>query len=301
MIIRKTGEDRLKIFAPAKLNLFLEVIEKRPDGYHELDTIMHSVDLYDHLEIRRKGRGSTLHCTGRDVGPDEENLVLEAARLFIARAGKPGGFELLLEKNIPPGSGLGGGSSDCAATLLGCNALAGNPFSFDELMAMGAELGSDVPFFFHCGTARCFGRGERVIPLTPIPPRTFQVIFPGISTPTRRVYENLNLGLTKRKSDPSLLIGLLESGGAAEINDGLYNRLEQPVLRYETEIAEALQKMRDRGFRAMRMSGSGSAFFQLVEEQDFRQEDREFFHKEAHWDCFLVRSSPMYTPMTQGE
>jgi 4-diphosphocytidyl-2-C-methyl-D-erythritol kinase len=247
------------------------------------------------------GGVSTLHCTGRDAGPDGDNLVLEAARLFIARSGKPGGFELLLEKNIPPGSGLGGGSSDCAATLLGCNALAGNPFSFEKLMAMGAELGSDVPFFFHCGTARCFGRGERITPLAGIPPLTFQVIHPGFSTPTRRVYENLNLGLTKRKSDPSLLIGLLESGGAAEINNCLYNRLEQPALKYEIELSEALQKMNRLGFRAMRMSGSGSAFFQLVEEKDVRQEESEFFHKEAHWDCFLVRSSPMYTPMTQGE
>jgi 4-diphosphocytidyl-2-C-methyl-D-erythritol kinase len=296
MIIRRTGQDSLMIFAPAKLNLFLEVISKRPDGYHDLDTIMHSVDLYDILDIRLTDSGCTLHSTGRDAGPEEENLVLKAARIVKARAGYPGGFTIVLEKNIPPGGGLGGGSSDCTAALLGCNALTGRPFSLEELRSLGAELGSDVPFFFSCGTARCLGRGELVTPITGIPPLRFLVVYPGFSTPTRRVFENLNLDLTKCKSNPSLLLDHLETGKAAKINKCLYNRLEQPALEYETELAEALNKMRRYGFHALRMSGSGSSFFQLIDEEDIRIEEHEFFHNEAHWDCFLVRSSPMLHP-----
>jgi len=296
MILRKTGPESLEIHAPAKLNLYLEVLGKRPDGYHDIDTVMHTVDLYDRVEIRRTAGECGLRCFGRDAGPVSGNLALRAALLFRDRCGGTGGFDLRLEKRIPVGGGLGGGSSDGAAVLAGCNLLSGNPLRLEELRRLGAELGSDVPFFLSGGTARCLGRGELITPIHGIPSLTFVVVFPGFSIPTKRVYENLNLDLTKCKSGPSFLIERLESGRAAEINQCLFNRLEQPALIYETQLAEARRQMAGMGLLSLRMSGSGSSFFQLVEEEEISGEELEFFHKAARWDCFLVRSSPMIRP-----
>lgn len=297
MIFETTGSRSLKILAPAKLNLFLEVIGKRPDGFHELETIMHSVSLYDELNIKSTESDVTFSGEGRDMGADSDNLVVRAARLFRDKTRIRTGFAISLKKRIPVGAGLGGGSSDCAAVLMGMNQLCDHPLDQEELIQLGAELGSDVPFFFHCGTARCTGRGEIVEPLSNIKPLHFLIFFTGIHLSTPKVYENLNLGLTKRKNHSSLLVALSKNDNDSKIKECLFNRLERSALESEPALAAAMKTagnkcFGNRGFSFLRVTGSGSSFYTIVREQDAKGNRSEFLNMGLHWECFLVESSP---------
>jgi len=293
MIIERISEQGLKIHTPAKVNLFLEVLGKRSDGYHELDTIMHSVSLYDVLEIQRCGKELHLQVEGRPAGPNRDNLALKAACLFNARLGAKEGFEIKLDKRIPVGGGLGGGSSDCAAVLVGCNELTGRPFSLKSLKSMAVELGSDVPFFLFCGTARCQGRGEIVSPIPRVHPLAFLIIYPGFSVPTRHVFENLNLDLTELKNNHNLLNALLKSGESATVNGYLFNRLEKSALESVPELNTAWEKARTLCQYPFRVTGSGSSLFQAVAEHEIRENGIEVFRRDRCWEIFLVTSSPM--------
>ncbi|MFH2002000.1 MAG: 4-(cytidine 5'-diphospho)-2-C-methyl-D-erythritol kinase [Planctomycetota bacterium] len=292
MIFEKTGSHSLKILAPAKLNLFLEVLGKRPDGFHELETIMQTVSLYDELNIHSKGKDIIFHSSGRDAGPPGENLVLKAAHLFRKKAKIRTGFEIHLNKLIPVGAGLGGGSSDCAAVLMGLNRLCESPLTQNDLVTLGGALGSDVPFFFYCGTARCTGRGEIIEPLYDVKPLHFLIFFPGIHLSTPKVYENLNLGLTKRKNDSRLLIALSKNDNESKINKCLFNRLERSALESEPTLAGAMKTLEQKGFSSLRVTGSGSSFFTIQRELDAKGNRSEFLNMGLHWECFLVESSP---------
>jgi len=291
MILEKIGPKHIRILAPAKLNLFLEITGKRSDGYHEIDSLMHSIDIYDELHISIEGDGPRLETSGLDAGPDTDNLALRAALLFNMKREIRTGFKITLNKKIPSGGGLGGGSSDCAAVLIGCNELTGNPFSREELQAMGAQLGSDVPFFFYCGTARCTGRGEKVIPISGIPPLNFVVFFPGFPVSTPKVYENLNLGLTNRNDNTRLLVSL-KTGWAPEINTCFFNRLEKTVLAITPRLSAACIKLRHSGFPWLRITGSGSSMFQLIEEKKSANK-MEIFNINCCCEHALAKSSPL--------
>ncbi len=173
----------ISINAYAKINLALEVLGKREDGYHDVVTVMQTISLHDTLTLERAAEIS-LTCDRADLG-HEGTLALKAARLLKERAGYSGGASIKLEKRIPVPAGLGGGSSDAAATLKGLNELWGLEMSQDELKVIGAELGSDVPFFIHGGTAMAFGRGERVRPLPPITLEWFVILSPKIDLPNK--------------------------------------------------------------------------------------------------------------------
>lgn len=295
MILDRKGPNRLHLFTPAKLNLFLEVLGKREDGFHEIETVMHSIDLYDELEVSLRGDSPVLVTHGLDVGPNKDNLALKAAHCFNQRLGKQIGFEIALNKRIPPGGGLGGGSSDCAAVLVACNMLTDNPFTLKELEQMGAELGSDVPFFFYCGTALCKGRGEQVLPIKDIPSQRFYLATSQISVSTRNIYENLNLALTNPQNSTRLLT-MLRAGRAPEINACLFNRLEKTAFTTTPMLSAACTHLRQFNYPWLRMTGSGSSMFQLVEDEHEGgdAEKSELFNiNGCCWDLALVRSSPL--------
>src|SRR5947208_3153678 len=166
MLIRRCG-TAVRVWAPAKVNLHLEVLGRRPDGYHELATLMVAVSLHDTLDLRDEPAGAVrLSCDQPDLSAGPDNLVCRAAELVRRRAGHAGGVGITLRKRIPLAAGLAGGSSDAAATLAGLNRLWRLGWSNAELARLGAELGSDVAFFFATPAAWCTGRGERVEPLT---------------------------------------------------------------------------------------------------------------------------------------
>ncbi|MHC4593294.1 MAG: 4-(cytidine 5'-diphospho)-2-C-methyl-D-erythritol kinase, partial [Planctomycetota bacterium] len=161
----------LKVRAPSKINLYLEVLGQRPDGFHEIRTVMQAVSLCDELSFSARSDGQVvLSCSSPDLPLDDRNLIVRAARLLKGRYGTERGASVELHKRIPVGGGLGGGSADCAVTLLALNRLWGLGAPLDELAETATELGSDVPFFLWGGTALCEGRGERVSPLPCLQP-----------------------------------------------------------------------------------------------------------------------------------
>jgi 4-diphosphocytidyl-2-C-methyl-D-erythritol kinase len=241
--------------APAKLNLFLHVMGRRVDGYHELQTLFQIVDLADELEVAPR-RDGLLVLAGSPPGvAPEEDLVMRAARLLRTQAGEPRlGARLELRKRIPTGGGLGGGSSDAATALVALDALWGLDLGTARLAELGLTLGADVPVFVHGVTALGRGVGERLAPCE-LPPLWFAIVWPGVATATREVFQAPEL---TRNSAEITMPGLLWPGWAAGRLPGR-NDLEPVVVRRHPEVAAALAWLGTRG--AARLTGSGACVF----------------------------------------
>ena len=188
--------------APAKINLFLQVIAKRPDGYHELVSVMSAVGLYDRITLTLQEKKISVACKHPAVPEDETNSAYQAAHLFFKTLPKMKttfglGVHMAIDKHIPVGAGLGGGSSDAATVLMGLNRHFEKPFSKNELMAMGHTIGADVPFFIFGQPALATGIGEKLKAVKKMAPMPLILLNPGFSVSTGQVYKNLNLRLTK--------------------------------------------------------------------------------------------------------
>ena len=178
--------------APAKVNLYLKVLDKRPDGYHNISSLFQMVSLYDRLRFRRAPTGITLIARGEPVSAGSDNLIYKAAKKLMQTCHKKGGVAIELDKQIPLGAGLGGGSSDAAATLLGLKRLWRLRIPHSDLMEMALELGSDVPFFMDGPTAFVEGRGEKVVPCRLEKPWWLLMVNPGIQVSTAWAYQELS-------------------------------------------------------------------------------------------------------------
>ena len=191
--------ELLTLRVPCKVNLYLEVVGRRPDGYHDLRTVMQAVDLCDELELATREDGRiALNCSDPALPMGDGNLVVRAARMMQERSGTRRGADLALRKRVPVGGGLGGGSADAALTLLGLDRLWGLDTGREALTEMAASLGSDVAFFLHGGTALCEGRGERVTPVPCGGEFSYVLVTPSVGVSTREVYGALEHGLTSR-------------------------------------------------------------------------------------------------------
>lgn len=246
----------LKLLSPAKVNLFLRILRKRDDGYHELASLFQTIDLCDTLELHLTDR-DCLTCSDPDLPTDENNLVLKAVRLFRQHTNIKASIKIHLEKKIPQQAGLGGGSSNAATTLWAMNELFDRPVSQTDLKRLGAEIGSDVPFFLSCGTAYCTGRGEQLRELSPLPPMQMSIIKPreGLSTPL--VYRNLDVASLPPR-DPEMALAQFISGKPVFFND-----LESAAFKVLPSLIDFKQNLLDAGFSTVLMSGSGSSFFCL--------------------------------------
>ena len=258
------GGKCLRVFAPAKLNLGLEVHGRRPDGYHEIETIFQSLDWGDRLEFSKSGGDSGLRLSIRGLpledGP-ENSLRRAHALLAAARPGAMGGTRVLLDKHIPLGAGLGGGSSDAAAALLGLDRLWKLGLGDAELAAMALALGSDVPFFLRGGTAIGRGRGERLEPLPALRLGAFLLVNPGFSVTTAWAYEHLRLGLTGnpyRISIEQVKVFLARFPAPGMV---LRNRLEDVVFPAYPVLFEIARALEGAGAVHAQMSGSGATVF----------------------------------------
>ena len=243
-------------FCPAKINLFLEVRGRRPDGYHEILTVMAPVDRGDLLEVR-EARGFSLEVEGASLpGP---NTVENAWRAALRRRRLPGA-RVRLVKRIPAGSGLGGGSSDAAFFLRALEDLYG---PIPDLEGAAAEVGSDVPFFLSGGPALCLGRGERVVALARAPRLHGVVLWPGFPLSTASVYARVREFLTKPSPDVMNFLNALVRGDAARLGRALFNRLEGPAFARRPELARLRDRMARLPVAAVRLTGSGSALYGL--------------------------------------
>jgi len=266
-------ENGLLVRAPAKINLSLLVAGKRPDGFHEIETIMAKVDFFDEILIEpNKKAGIELTCNGSEWAPEgEENLVHKAAKMLLESCGQKADIKITLTKNIPAGSGLGSASSDAAATLIGLNKYLDLQLPDTELAKLATQLGSDVAFFLDGPLAFCTGRGEKIKKLKKDFSFCALLILPDISISTQKVYANY-------AHEPALYERL-----SGEINDFIRknrvdlatkmcaNMLEKSCLGLYSRLAELKAKAESLGVKPLHLTGSGSAMFQIFEERGERE------------------------------
>jgi 4-diphosphocytidyl-2-C-methyl-D-erythritol kinase len=267
MIVRPSAGG-VECLAPAKLNLFLEVLGKRPDGYHELLTLMVAVDLHDTLDFADEPSGRIeLRCDDPGLPTGSENLVVRAAQRLREAAGVQRGATIELSKAIPAQAGLGGGSSDAAATLTALDRLWDLQTPPERLDALAGELGSDVPFFRHGSAALCRGRGEQVEPVAL--PRAFHFVLvcPPVGLSTADVYRRVTPPARPRPVGP--ILEALRSGDPVALGRSLFNRLQPVAERIRPDlrrVRHALDELRP-SLDGYAMSGSGSAYFGLARDR----------------------------------
>ena len=257
--------------SPCKVNLLLNILRRRPDGFHELETLMHPIGVFDELSFDRKVQGIELQCSDPTLPTDDRNLVYRAAKVFLDAAGVKEGMRIRLEKRIPLAAGLGGGSGNAATTLLALNELFGGPLASDQLSNLASSLGSDIPFFLQDKPAIATGRGEKIEPLDFFPAlkgAAFLLVHPGFGISTAWAYQQLHLhpGAVDGKAGRARkLAALLESGTLKAAAPEFYNSLEAPALEKYPLLAIFQDFFRDNGASATLMSGSGSTTFAVTE------------------------------------
>jgi 4-diphosphocytidyl-2-C-methyl-D-erythritol kinase len=267
----------LRLPAFAKINLGVRVLGRRPDGYHELRTVYQTIGLHDRLTISLHRRGSKIEVRSDDpdlpTGPD--NLVHRASEVFLRETGIRAAVGIVLEKRIPVGRGLGGGSSNAAVTLLALAKLAGRRLSGETWLSMAAQLGSDVAFFLLGGRALGVGRGEEVFPLPDAPPTPCLVVSPEISVPTAEAYRWLSSRLTSRATAPIIwgfCVGCWSDPSAAGwISDDLQNDFEPVVFARYPQLATIKKQLKRQGALVAALTGSGSALFGLFASREKAQ------------------------------
>jgi 4-diphosphocytidyl-2-C-methyl-D-erythritol kinase len=257
--------------AYAKINLGLQILDKRSDGYHGIETVFHQVNLFDEIDLSANTGGIRFHCDVREVPADESNLCIKAARLLQETTGIPGNVDIVLRKTIPLGAGLGGSSTDAAAVLKGLRKLRSLEILDSELRTLSASLGSDVPFFIDGGTAFAAGRGELLEPIEIEIPYWTVVVTPPIHISTAWAYgnlqrhphvrrENLKAIVTNQIRDPRTLVNKLR------------NDFEPLVFRQHPEVMRIKEAFVRGGSDFALMSGSGSSVFGFFREEKFAKE-----------------------------
>ncbi len=244
----------------AKVNLALAVLGRRADGFHEIRTVFQSIDLCDELEIR-PAQYLSLHCPDLASIPMEENTIWRAATALARAASPASGAEIILKKHIPAGAGLGGGSSNAAAALLGLSRFWRLTVPEDQLCAIAATIGSDVPYFLRGGTALGIGRGEEIYPLPEIRPMNLVVIYPGVHIATGAAYQALSLMLTSRQAPPNIQSFCSRLADDSDGWAGIFNDFETSILPAFPAVKEAKDFLTEMGATATLLSGSGSSVF----------------------------------------
>lgn len=264
MQIDKTSSG-LKVLSPAKINLFLEVIGKRNDGYHEIESVMQTISLFDTLYLQEAKEGISVATNCPELPTGRDNLVYRAAGLIKKEYDIKKGVRITLDKQIPIGGGLGGGSSNAAATLIGLNRLWKLGLSENELVFLSAKLGSDVPFFIYGKTSLVKGRGEIVFPLPVRQKFYYTLVSPSLAIPTRNIYKNLKSPLTKRLVNVNIIIKSLlkQRVNYKKIQMLLHNRLQTVALQLYPVLKNTYQAFHKISTQGVLLSGSGSTIFKL--------------------------------------
>ncbi|PTM54827.1 4-(cytidine 5'-diphospho)-2-C-methyl-D-erythritol kinase [Desmospora activa] len=254
----------ISVKAPAKINLTLDVLHKRPDGYHELEMVMTTIDLADRIDLTEISGGIQLESTSGFIPFDDRNLAYRAAALLQQRFSVKKGVRILIHKEIPVAAGLAGGSSDAAATLKGLNKMWNLGLSTEELAQLGLELGSDVPFCVKGGTAIARGRGEHLTPIAPPPPCWVVLAKPQHGVSTAEVFGALDLAEKRDQPNLDAMVNALEHRDFTGVCANLSNVLEQVTLSTYPQVGKLKERMDTFGAEGVLMSGSGPTVFGLV-------------------------------------
>lgn len=294
--------ESLELFSPAKVNLFLRIIRKREDGYHDLASLFHTVAFGDSLQLEvlpEDAKKDKLECNLPGVPVDESNLVIRALKLFREKSGIQRFFDVKLEKKIPAQAGMGGGSSNAATAFYGANVLCGSPATPEDLIRWGDDpvIGSDATFFLSEGTAYCTGRGEIVTPVDGLPIKEGLNVFlvkPNYGLSTGKVFKAMDYSALS-KVDPEELLQTFKDKGTS--HSFWVNDLESPAFTVSPELSDLKDYLNGCGFEAVLMSGSGSTIFCLGDPGDgaeaFEASAKEKFDIEGIWKTrFMRRPSP---------
>ncbi len=295
--------EGLRVLAPAKLNLYLEVGPLRPDGYHDIDSIFQAITLHDELELRHAPAGE-LRLEEEGIAEAEKNLVMRAARKLLSSGlveGRPPGACIRLKKRIPEGAGLGGGSSDAAATLVGLSRLWGLSVRVPALASIALELGSDVPFFLLGGTARCRGRGERIESWSgafrAAPPLHYVIAYPRVKVSTRLVYDALDAlrGPVFALTAPSPLDSIPPESARYQLGRGnlFYNRFESVVYSAFPEVRSLHASLTQEPFLKVLMTGTGSTVYGVTRTGEEASRLARKLEARLDADVFAVESEPV--------
>lgn len=280
----------MKIYAPAKINLFLQVTGKRKDGYHNLVTLMCCIGLHDTVTLEVGVPETVITCSDARIPVDKTNLAYRAAECFFRQLGThrkmpPEHLAIHIDKHIPAAAGLGGGSSNAAAVFLGLNRYYGHPFSKPQLQAMGQSIGADVPFFIFRHPAIATGIGDQFEIYSGLQPYHILLVHPGFELSTAEVYENLDLGLTncKKKFKKEGLQNIM-----FKPSDHLCNDLETATVKRYPDIALAKDALIRQGAIGALMSGSGPTVFGLFSDIQQAKNARDALKQNRHWRFFLT-------------
>ena len=255
----------------AKVNLTMDVLGKREDGYHDLKSVMQTLSIRDDIEIDvGTGKPWCLKCSNEGIPCDERNLAWKAAKLYCDTMGKdPDGLEIRITKRIPSEAGMGGGSADAAAVLRALNRHYGDPLSIMALAELGAQVGSDVPFCVLCGTVMVEGRGERLRKLPDMPDCFFVVVKPEFSNSTAELYRKIDSCEIARRPDHRAMESALVAGDLGKVCENIWNVFDPVVTEEHLELNYIKSIFNSYGAVAYQMTGSGSAVFAIVPSFEF--------------------------------
>jgi len=286
----KVIDDGLLVRAPAKINLSLLVAGKRPDGFHEIETVMAKVNFYDEILIEKASKaGIELICNGPEWAPEgEENLVYKAAKMLLENRGQQTNIKITLTKNIPAGTGLGSASSDAAATLIGLNKYLDLQLPNAELARLATQLGSDVAFFLDGPLAFCSGKGEKIKKLDENFNFLALLILPDVTISTKRVYANYKHNPALYKKLRARTNDLLGENRIDLVPKMCTNMLETSCFSLNKELADLKAKIESLGIRPLCLSGSGSAMFYIIDNGDVKKAQKNRNKLEEKTGCKSV-------------
>lgn len=276
----------VKLKAPAKVNYRLDVLRKRPDGYHDLRMVMQRIGLCDEIEITLHDKpGIRVTCDREGVPDGPGNIAWRAAEAMLEQSAGLTGIEICVQKRIPVAAGLGGGSSDAATVLMGLNELLELNFPDEKLMEIGVKLGADVPFFIFKKTALAEGIGDKLSMVEGLPPVWLVLVNPNIHVSTQWVYQNLRL--TKKEDNYTLprFYGLVD-----DVCSILSNDLEAVTIEKFPVISEIKEMLTSTGARGVLMSGSGPTVFAVFADEDSARCSFEVVSKVSGWKSFLTQT-----------
>lgn len=279
----------MKIKAYGKVNISLDVVGKREDGYHLLSMIMQNIDLYDEIEVEKQQCGITLECNKSYVPVDNRNLAYKAAEIFKERYDIVDGVKINIEKNIPVSAGLAGGSTDAAAVLKVMNELFNVNATEEELMELGLKLGADIPYCIHGGTALCEGIGEIITPIKPFRDKIVVLVKPAFGVSTKEVYKNFNLEKVKQHPKTAEIINAIENDDLNFVASNMKNLLENVTLRKHKILIKIKEEMNACGAINSMMSGSGPTVFAFFDDMLKAQRCFEKM-KKKYSDVFITRT-----------
>jgi 4-diphosphocytidyl-2-C-methyl-D-erythritol kinase len=286
--------DPITVCAPAKINLVLRILDRRPDGYHNLWSLMQTVRLEDELSmaVNHTNSAITLRCDNPSLKPDHSNLVYRAAAAVLEQSGQTVGLDIVLTKRIPMGAGLGGGSSDAAATIIGLNRILKLGWSPEEMAEVGQTLGSDVPFFFFAPSATVAGRGEKVTAVRMTGSRWIVLVNPSFPVDTKWAYQQLSesrAGVVPVSSSHSALETEPELSWK-QVLEAAENDFEAPVFSAYPLLRHIKQQLTARGAEVALLSGSGATVFGVFRDETSARHAQAYVLKEQPFKVFVAET-----------